>query len=116
MKGDHRLVATEENVEDGRCRSTCACSWRTGWRRNRAAALRAIGDHTDEKQTPLTAARAQAILNDHAEGLHNEFDGPDGCRWWDCSEAYWLVAGLAEKRGWEDWREADARHRHAEHL
>lgn len=83
---------------------------------NRHAALRAVGDHVDQKSMPLTAARARAISGDHERALHEDFDGPDGCTWWECAASYFLLAELAEKRAHEDAREVWARQEHGGKL
>lgn len=109
IDGDHRLATIAENVENGRVAAFCACKWSSGLRRNRKAALRAIGDHIEAAEVPLTIERARAIQRDHSEGLHEPFDNGETCRWFSCLEAYWLLAQEAENKPWRSWREAQAR-------
>lgn len=40
----------------------------------------------------LMRLRAEQILRDHAEGLHEDQCGPDGCEHESCEDSYWLLA------------------------
>lgn len=77
--------------------SICVCGWRSGNRVSRQAALVALSGHIDAMRL-MPLARAEQILNDHAHGLHEEHDGPDGCGWFGCSDAAFVVARDRERR------------------
>lgn len=111
MKGDHALSSVETGIgADQSVRTRCKCGWRSGWRRNRQAALRAVGDHVDAASTPMTEDRARAILADHDRGLHEDhFDEVAGCMYFFCGDARRFMDELAEMRAWMVWREAQAR-------
>lgn len=48
---------------------------------------------------------AEAIMRDHSEGLHDEYDESDeGCTYPGCADAFWLVSkAIAENEGHRPW-------------
>lgn len=97
MSAEHKIALIETNLADRRVHVRCKCGYRTGWRRNRPVALKAIEEHIDQMEN-MTAAKAESIRGDHVAGLHEEhYDDTVGCRWVGCAESHEILA-LAEER------------------
>lgn len=82
---------------NGKTEARCICGWRSGYRRRRPIAISALSGHI-ESMRAMPLSRAQGILNDHAHGLHEAHDRPDGCTHIGCAEAYFVVARDEERR------------------
>jgi hypothetical protein len=80
----------------GKTEARCVCGWRSGYRRTRPVAVSALSTHI-ESMRAMPLVRAEQLLNDHAHGLHEPHDGPDGCAWIGCSEAFFVVARERER-------------------
>lgn len=59
-----------------------------------------VGTMILNSQPDDALARAEAILRDHAEGLHHPLDRDDICRYAGCDDAFWLVARAQEHQPW----------------